>query len=333
LRVLSRLTRPAALFSASMCALAVLTACGDDSSEGETAAGFDAVSISGPVGELPEIDWKANLESGDTETQVVEEGDGAVVEEGDKVLVNLAVSNDVSKDVTFDTYGDQGALMLEVGVDTEPQQVVELMTELISREIEPGTTTLGTRIAAVVDVEEEWEPNVGLALTPLGVGNEDGMVVVADLEAVPLDGPQGKTAAAPNWAPRIVMTKGEPSALDSSGLPEPDPKAKKIAKAVLIEGTGPVVEKGDLMIANYIGQIYAGDKPFDTSYGKKAPGTFTIGVGGVVKGWDDGLVGAKVGSRVLLRIPPGLGYGKEGQGEDIPPNSTLYFIVDILAAA
>lgn len=331
--MLSRLTRPAALVSASMCALAVLTACGDDASEGKTAAGFDAVSISGAVGEVPEIDWQANLKSGETETQVVEEGDGAVVEDGDQVLVNLAVSNDVSEDVTFDTYGDQAALMLEIGAETEAQQVVDLVTELISREIEPGTTTLGTRIAAVVDVEEEWEPNVALALTPLGVGNEDGMVVVADLEAVPLDGPEGKTNAAPRWAPEIAVTKGEPSALDSSGLPEPDPKAKEIAKAVLIEGTGPVVEKGDLMVANYIGQTYGGKKPFDNSFTRKEPSPFTIGVGGVVKGWDDGLVGATVGSRVLLEIPPALGYGKEGKGEDIPANSTLYFIVDILAAA
>lgn len=332
--MLSRLTRPAALATVSMCALAVLTACGDDSStEGKTAAGFDAVAISGPVGEVPEIDWKARLKPGKTETEVVEEGDGAVIEEGDQVLINLAVSNDVSQDVTYDTFGEQGALMLEVGADKEPQQAADLVTELISQEIEPGTTTLGTRIAAVVDVQEEWEDNVALALTSLGVGNEDGMVVVADLEAVPLDGPEGKRNPAPNWAPDIAVRKGEPSALDSSGLPEPDPKAKEIAKAVLIEGTGAVVEKGDLLVANYIGQTYGGAKPFDDSFSRKEPSPFTIGVGAVVKGWDDGLVGAKVGSRVLLRIPPKLGYGKQGSGEDIPANSTLYFVVDILAAA
>lgn len=329
----SRLTRPAALATVTLCALAVLTACGDDEPGAKTAAGFDAVEISGEVGEVPEIDWKAMLKSGKAEVEVVEEGDGPVLEEGDRVVTNIAVSNDVNQEISFDTYGDEGALLLEVGSDAEPTQVVDLLTELIGQGIEPGETTVGTRIAAVVDVKEEWEPNVALALTPFGVGNEDGIVVVADLEAVPLDGPEGERKAAPRWAPEIVEKKGEPTALDSSGQPEPDAKSKELTQAVLVEGTGPVVEKGDLLVADYIGQVYAGDKPFDNGFSRDEPSTFTIGVGGVVKGWDEGLVGKTVGSRVLLRIPPKLGYGKEGQGEDIPPNATLYFIVDILAAA
>lgn len=329
----SRLTRPAALATVTLCALAVLTACGDDEPGAKTAAGFDAVEISGEVGEVPEIDWKAMLKSGKAEVEVVEEGDGPVLEEGDRVVTNIAVSNDVNQEISFDTYGDEGALLLEVGSDAEPTKVVDLLTELIGQGIEPGETTVGTRIAAVVDVKEEWEPNVALALTPFGVGNEDGIVVVADLEAVPLDGPEGERKAAPRWAPEIVEKKGEPTALDSSGQPEPDAKSKELTQAVLVEGTGPVVEKGDLLVADYIGQVYAGDKPFDNGFSRDEPSTFTIGVGGVVKGWDEGLVGKTVGSRVLLRIPPKLGYGKEGQGEDIPPNATLYFIVDILAAA
>lgn len=332
--MLSRLTRPAATTTVALCALAVLTACGDDASdEGKTAAGFDAVEISGAVGEVPEIDWNARVEAGKAVTKVVEEGEGPVVEDGDQVLVNLAVSNDVEQDISFDTYGEEGALLLTVGEEKEPTQVVDLMTELISKEIEPGTTRVGTRIAAVVDVKEQWEENIGLLLTPLGVGNEDGMVVVADLEAVPLDGPEGKSKSAPSWAPDITVKKGEPTNLDTSGQPEPDPKATKIAEALLVEGTGPVVEKGDLIIADYIGQTYGGARPFDDSFSRKDPASFTIGVGAVVQGWDDGLVGKKVGSRVLLRIPPKLGYGKQGQGEDIPGNATLYFVVDILAAA
>jgi peptidylprolyl isomerase len=332
--VLSRLTRPAAAASVALVALAVLTACGDDSGdEGKTAAGFDAVEVSGEVGDVPEIDWKARWKAGKAATEVVEEGDGPVLEEGDQVLVNIAVSNDVEQDISFDTYGDEGALQLEVGAEKEPASLLDYLTEVIGKEIEPGTTKVGTRIAAAIDPKEEWGEQVALGLSPLGVGNEDGMVLVADLEAVPLDGPEGKSKPAPGWAPEISEKKGEPSNLDSSGRPEPDAKAKAITKAVLIEGTGPVVEKGDLIVANYIGQVYDGDKPFDNSFIRKEPAPFTIGVGSVVDGWDDGLVGAKVGSRVLLRIPPKLGYGKEGKGEDIPPDSTLYFVIDILAAA
>ena len=330
--MLSRLTRPAALATVSLCALAVLTACGDDSpEEGETAAGFDAVEVSGPVGEVPEVEWKAMLEPGEAQSEVVEEGTGAVIEEGDKVLTNLAISNDFGQDISYETYSSQGSL-LAVGSVTEPAQVTDLMTQMVKDEIEPGTTTVGTRIAIVADAKEEFD-ELALRLSTLGIGNEDGFVLVADLQAVVLDGPEGKSRPAPNWAPEIVEQKGKPTALDSSGLPEPDPKATDLGKAVLVQGTGPVVEKGQQIVANYIGQVYGADKPFDSGYSRPDPSVFQIGAGAVVKGWDQGLVGEKVGSRVLLEIPPKLGYGKKGQGEDIPGDSTLYFVVDILAAA
>jgi peptidylprolyl isomerase len=332
LRVLSRLTRPAALATVSLCALAVLTACGDDEPEEETAPGFEAVEVSGPVGEEPQIEWKAMLEPGKTQVEVVEEGDGPVLEKGDQVLTNVAISTDFSGDISYDTFGEDGALLLEVGTEKEPTQVIDLMTNLISEQIEAGTTTVGTRIAAAVDAEEEFG-DLSLNLSQLGIGNQDGFVVVADLEAVPLDGAEGKSSPPPSWAPEITYEKGEPTNLDSSAQPKPDAKSKKLLEAVLTQGTGPVVEKGDTIVVDYIGQLYDGDKPFDDGFARKEPTTFSIGVGGVVKGWDQGLVGQKVGSRVLLQIPPALGYGKEGQGEDIPPNSTLYFVIDVLAAA
>lgn len=329
--MLSRLTRPAALVTVSMCALAALSACGGDAPDEKTAPGFEAVEVSGPVGEVPEVEWKAALEPGETESEVVEEGTGAVIAEGDKVFTNIAISNDVGQDISFETYSSQG-LLLDVGTEAEPTQVVDLMTNLLAEQIEPGTTTVGTRIAVTADAEEEFG-DLSLNLATLGIGNEDGFVLVADLEAVPLDGPEGKTRPAPSWAPEIVEKKGKPTALDSNALPEPDPKATDLRKAVLIEGTGPVVEKGQQIIANYIGQVYAAKEPFDNGFSRPDPSIFEIGTGAVVKGWDEGLVGEKVGSRVLLEIPPKLGYGKKGNGETIPPNSTLYFVIDILAAA
>ncbi|UMG92516.1 FKBP-type peptidyl-prolyl cis-trans isomerase [Nocardioides sp. TF02-7] len=129
----------------------------------------------------------------------------------------------------------------------------------------------------------------------------------------------------------MVKDDSGPTALDTEGLPEPDPKAKALAKAVLIEGTGPAVEKGDTIVVNYLGQVWGGDKPFDESFSKQ-PFEVPIGAGAVVKGWDQGLVGVPVGSRVILRIPPVLGYGKQGSG-DIKGTDTMYFVVDVLAAA
>lgn len=101
---------------------------------------------------------------------------------------------------------------------------------------------------------------------------------------------------------------------------------------VISEGKGPALKKGDAADVNYLGQTWDGTEPFDNSFDRKQPFQLTIGAGGVIKGWDQGLEGQKVGSRVELVIPPELGYGAQGSGEKIKPNATLVFVVDIVKA-
>ncbi len=102
---------------------------------------------------------------------------------------------------------------------------------------------------------------------------------------------------------------------------------------VLVEGDGPVVEAGNTIICNYLGQVWNGNV-FDNSYDRGAPLDFQIGVGMVIKGWDDGLVGQRVGSRVLLSIPSDLGYGDLGVPQaGIKGGDTLVFVTDILGIA
>ncbi|MFE7379822.1 FKBP-type peptidyl-prolyl cis-trans isomerase [Streptomyces zhihengii] len=109
---------------------------------------------------------------------------------------------------------------------------------------------------------------------------------------------------------------------------EGDPP-KELKTEVISEGDGATLKKGDQIQVNYLGQTWDSDQPFDNSFDKKQPFDLTLGAGQVIKGWDQGLEGKKVGSRVEMSIPPELGYGDQGQGE-IKPNSTLVFVVDIL---
>jgi peptidylprolyl isomerase len=103
---------------------------------------------------------------------------------------------------------------------------------------------------------------------------------------------------------------------------------------VLAEGDGTEVKKGDLLTAHYIGQIWRDGKVFDNSYDRGAPASFPIGVGGVVPGWDEGLVGKKLGSRVLLSIPPDKGYKAEGNDKaGIKGDDTLIFVVDLVGSS
>jgi peptidylprolyl isomerase len=96
----------------------------------------------------------------------------------------------------------------------------------------------------------------------------------------------------------------------------------------LTVGTGQEVKSGDTVTVNYLGTLTDGTK-FDSSYDRNQPFTTQIGVGQVIKGWDEGIVGMKVGGKRKLIIPPSLGYGSQAAGS-IPPNSTLVFEVELI---
>ncbi|MFI8964285.1 FKBP-type peptidyl-prolyl cis-trans isomerase [Streptomyces sp. NPDC053493] len=100
---------------------------------------------------------------------------------------------------------------------------------------------------------------------------------------------------------------------------------------VISEGKGEVTKKGDVLSVNYLGQEWDETTPFDNSFDRKQPFSVTLGEGKVIQGWEKGLEGQKVGSRIEIGIPPALGYGAQAQG-DIKANATLVFVVDILKA-
>jgi peptidylprolyl isomerase len=107
---------------------------------------------------------------------------------------------------------------------------------------------------------------------------------------------------------------------------------KTLSATVLEEGSGPIVKSGELLVVNYYGQIWRG-KVFSQSFDQPIPDAFQIGVKGLIAGWNKTLVGRRIGSRLLLVVPPADAYGKKGQSSaGITGTDTLVFVIDLLGA-
>jgi FKBP-type peptidyl-prolyl cis-trans isomerase FkpA len=102
------------------------------------------------------------------------------------------------------------------------------------------------------------------------------------------------------------------------------------------EGTGPVALKGHSVTVHYTGWLYNDETQgakFDSSKDRNDPFVFQLGAGMVIRGWDEGVAGMKVGGARTLIIPAALGYGSRGAGGVIPPNATLKFDVELLGTS
>jgi len=313
--VLRRVRRPAAAVVPALLVLA-LAGCGDDDGNGglggDTREGFDAVSISGDLGKIPEVDWKGVLEADKVETKVLVEGDGKEIADGDKIDVNVWIGNGFTQEESYTTY--------EEGGSPETFTIDDQLTPLF-RDAMIGQK-IGSRVAVTTPSAEVFG-EAGNA--QMDIGNKDGLVIVLDLmdEFQP---PKPKDVSASRM-PKIVEEKGEPVSLDFEGLPEPKADAN-LLRYVVKEGDGATLTETSTVTADYLGMVYKGEKPFDESFSAE-PAEFSLAE--VVQGWTYGLSGLKVGSRVMLQIPPALGYGAQEQ-EAIPANSSLYFVIDIVSA-
>lgn len=316
----TRRTRLAAV-SAVLLLGSGLAACGEDDGSSQDPTGVNAgggleqLEITGDFGEEPELTWNDPVTVSETEAETLVEGDGETVESGDLVLASLLLANGVDEQVLANDFAEGG----------EPQ-LVPLSDELIPalRDQLDGAT-VGSRIAIAAAPADAFGENGN---PQLGIGNEDTVVFVMDVTGTVASEPEGEAQDPADWMPEVQETDGVPTGLDFAGTPKP---TKDLQVGYLIKGSGDEVKSGDQLYVNYLGQVYGGDEPFDGSYSRGEPFGFPLGQGQVVQGWDQGLEGVPVGSRVMLAIPPRLGYGEEGQG-DIKGNDTMYFVIDVLAA-
>jgi peptidylprolyl isomerase len=161
--------------------------------------------------------------------------------------------------------------------------------------------------------------------------NNASSTTTAPSTTTPTTAPTSTSAPLPSVAGKPCVAMKGPLPAGAPAVPvQTGPPPKTLVTKDLQAGTGAVVKAGETLTVDYIGVSCSTGKIFDSSYARKQPATFALS--GVIAGWQQGLPGMKVGGERLLGIPPTLGYGTAGQGPDIAPNETLWFVVHVRSA-
>jgi len=161
------------------------------------------------------------------------------------------------------------------------------------------------------------------------VGNENK----ADEALVNSSAPASSTSStSPTAAAAAKTPTSGPLSKEPHVTPPSGPAPAKLVTKEIIAGTGTEAKAGDAVTVNYVGVLYHSGKVFDASWKRNETFPFTLGKSQVIPGWEQGVVGMKVGGRRELIIPAALAYGAKGSPPTIPPNEPLVFVVDLLSA-
>jgi len=309
------------LLSASVLASAlVLGACGEESATTPTSAALSGVTVQGAdAKKAPTVKVATPLKVTKTESKVVGEGTGAPVAKDDLVGIQALIVNGRDGKVAHSTW-ETGAVPLDLGAqDLFPSFRSQL----------PGKK-VGSRVVITSTPADAFGAQGN---ETLGIKGDDPVVFVVDLVSASKILKQAEGTPVPPKAglPTVTMNEGKPATIT---VPKDAKAPTKTVVQPLIEGKGAEVEKGQTVRVAYTGALWKDGSVFDSSANRPEQPyfEFPLGQGQVIKGWDTGLVGQKVGSRVLLVIPPADGYGAAGSPPKISGKDTLVFVVDILAA-
>ena len=306
------------LSAAALVGALALTGCAEETaSEPETS--LSGVEVTGDAGAEPTVSVDAPLELSRTESAVVIEGDGKELGDSDLVTVQAVIANGTSGETLTSTWEND-----PVGLDLSAQDLFPAFkTQLPGKKVGSRVTIAATPADAYGDAGNEQ----------LGIGAGEPVVFVVDLVDSPevLESAQGTEVEPKKDLPSVEWKADAPAAIT---IPDGVDAPKNTVVQPLITGDGPKVEKGQTIKVTYTGVLYKNGEVFDSSFNNPAQPSvdFPIGVGQVIKGWDEGLVGQTVGSRILLLVPPKDGYGDAGRGDQITGKDTLVFVVDILSA-
>jgi FKBP-type peptidyl-prolyl cis-trans isomerase len=275
-------------------------------------------TVSGSFGSKATITIPAGQPSGQFVVSTVSEGDGPTVNKGDWVTVNYTAKDwTTGKDLPSSYDAGAKPQLYQAG---NGQLVPAFDQSVLGRKT-------GSRVLVVAPPSAAFG---SAGNQQLGVGKDDTVVFLLDImQSVPQDSVVSGTMTQP--PANLPQVKDNGKAAPTITIPANTPPPADLQTSVLIKGDGKPVQAGQSVVLQYTGVLWSNGQQFDSSWNHGGAQVLQIGTGSVIPGWDKGLVGQPVGSRVELVIPPSLGYGSTAQN-GIPANSTLVFVIDILEA-
>jgi len=310
--------RIAVISALPLLAAIALAGCGSSSS---SSAGSAAVTVTGGFGKAPVVKIPSEKAGSKLAVHTVVHGSGQPLTKSDAFVGNYAI---------YLWSGTSHKLLQSTFKTGSPT--------LFSGQLLPGLETalvgqkMGSRVVAVIPPADGF----GKSGDPqAGIKGTDTLVFVVDML-------KDFTATADTPGHQVSAGKSLPTVSDTTGaaptikVPSSSKPPASLVSKTLIKGTGPTVAEGDTVVVQYTGVNWRTGQVFDASWKHGTSGQpfgFTIGASPsqVILGWDKGLAGQTVGSRVLLVIPPTDGYGKQGSPQaGIKGTDTLVFVVDII---
>jgi peptidylprolyl isomerase len=309
--------RFAVLLSVPLLGALALAGCGSS-----TSSASPTVSVSGKFGTNPAITIPTQSASSKLTVETLIQGSGPALAKTDAFVGNYAV---------YIWSGKTHKLAESTFTTKSPA--------LFSGTLLPGLETalqgkkMGSRVLAVVPPADGYGKTGN---SSAGVSATDTLVFVVDMIKEFANNASATGTQVSNGGGSLPTVTAKSGVAPTITMPPASHKPpSSLVVKTLVKGTGAPVTKGQTVVAQYVGAIWRTGKVFDSSWSRGTPFGFTIGAtpSQVITGWDKGLIGQTVGSRVMLVVPPADGYGKTGSTQaGIKGTDTLVFVVDILGA-
>ena len=309
--------RVVALFVISLFAGLALAACSSSAPPSANAS----VTAKGSFGSSPSVTIPKQKPTSTLAVKILIQGNGPTITKSDLFLSNF----------TIYVWSGKTNKLLDSTYSSSPQVLPASLLPGIQSAV--TGKKVGSRVLVVVPPKDGYGTSGN---SQLGVTGSDTLVFVMDLlqkySSGTVSASGTKVSSGGGDLPTVSAAQGSaPKVTIPKGVTPPTALVSK----TLIKGSGPVVTKGEFVVAQYTGVNWRTGSVFDSSWQRRLPYSFKIGAtpSQVIPGWDQGLVGQTVGSRVLLIVPPKEAYGSAGQSQaGIKGTDTLVFVVDIISA-